>query len=398
MAILAECPLCHKKQATKNKLCACGGDLEKAKRSKRVKYWINYRLPNGKQKRAFVGAFKDLNGYSIEDARKAESKRKVQKAENRLLDIKPATKMTFQELTDWYLGLKEIKVKASYEKIEVRLKRFNAVFGDIIVSKMEPTDLKGFQIELKEQGLSDSYIDNIKTQVVTALNTAIDNNKLDDSVLKPFNPKKVPQLLKKNANARDRILTREEFNSLLTEAPRHLLYALATSFYTGMRKSEILRLVWLKVNMKARLIQLEAIDTKTKQPRTCPICDDLHKILASIPRALHDNHVILYCGKSIKDIRTSLKTACKNAGIIYGRKKRDGFTYHDLRHTFNTYMRKAGVDKEVIKAITGHETDAMYTRYNKIDSEDIQKAVGQYQEFLNVDQTVDQAGNQEGSG
>ena len=78
MAILAECPICHRKQAAKNKLCSCGEDLVKAKRSKRVKYWISYRLPDGKQRRESVDAYKDLNGYSIEDANKAHSKRIVQ--------------------------------------------------------------------------------------------------------------------------------------------------------------------------------------------------------------------------------------------------------------------------------------------------------------------------------
>ena len=51
-------------------------------------------------------SFEGLDPYSIEDARDADSKRKVQKKENRLLDIKAESKMTFQELTDWYLSLK----------------------------------------------------------------------------------------------------------------------------------------------------------------------------------------------------------------------------------------------------------------------------------------------------
>jgi hypothetical protein len=38
MIILAECPICPREQATKNKACKCGEDLDKAKRSKRVKY------------------------------------------------------------------------------------------------------------------------------------------------------------------------------------------------------------------------------------------------------------------------------------------------------------------------------------------------------------------------
>ena len=84
MAILAECPICHRKQATRNKVCKCGENLDKAKNSRRVKYWIQYRLPDGKQKKESLAKFKDLNEYSIDDARKAEAQRTVQKTEGRI--------------------------------------------------------------------------------------------------------------------------------------------------------------------------------------------------------------------------------------------------------------------------------------------------------------------------
>jgi hypothetical protein len=108
MAILAQCPICLRKQSAKNKKCSCGQNLDKAKKSNRVKYWIVYRLPSGKQRKEYVGSFEGFNGYSIEDARIAEGKRKTQKRENRLLDIKPDSKMTFNELTDWYLNLEKV--------------------------------------------------------------------------------------------------------------------------------------------------------------------------------------------------------------------------------------------------------------------------------------------------
>ena len=87
MGILAECPSCHKKLSVRNKLCSCGVDFDKAKQSKKVKYWINYRLPNGRQKRESVDSFEGLSGFSIEDARKAEGKKRVQKAEKRFLSV-----------------------------------------------------------------------------------------------------------------------------------------------------------------------------------------------------------------------------------------------------------------------------------------------------------------------
>ena len=72
MAILAECPICHSKQSNRNKMCSCGEDLDKGKRSKRVKYWISYRMPDGKQRRESVGAFEGLDPFSISDARDAK--------------------------------------------------------------------------------------------------------------------------------------------------------------------------------------------------------------------------------------------------------------------------------------------------------------------------------------
>ncbi len=138
MAILAECPICHRKQATKNKHCSCGNDMDKSKRSKKVRYWISLRLPGGKQRRELVG-------NSIEKARDADGKRRSQKRENRIFDMLPESNMTFRELSDWYLELKSVKKLASYERINIALNKFNAVFGDRIVNTILPVELEDYQ-------------------------------------------------------------------------------------------------------------------------------------------------------------------------------------------------------------------------------------------------------------
>ena len=393
MAILAECPICHKKQAVKNKLCSCGEDLDKAKQSQRVKYWISYRFSDGKQKRESVDSMKDLNGYSIEDARAAHSKRVVQKAENRILDIKPDTKMTFQELTDWYLGLEKVKALDSYWLIELTLKKFNSAFGNTIVSRIKPAGLENYQARRRKAGKADATIDHEIGKAKTVVYKAFENDLVGGDTLKAF--KAVKKLLKKGTDVRTRVLSKDEFDRLIKHLPRHTKAIVATGYYTGMREGEILDLPWDKINLKNRLISLEKTDTKDKEARDVPILDDLFNILKGIPKAIHDNHVFLYRGKPIRDIRTALRKACKEAGIIYGRFKRDGFIFHDLRHTFNTNMRKAGVPESVIMDITGHSTREMFDRYNTIDEEDTRKAVDQLQEFLNVDHIVDQVAEYE---
>ena len=54
-------------------------------KQKKVRYWIDYPLPNGKVRLESVGAFEGLNAYSITDAKAALAKRTVQSREKRIL-------------------------------------------------------------------------------------------------------------------------------------------------------------------------------------------------------------------------------------------------------------------------------------------------------------------------
>ena len=123
--------------------------------------------------------------------------------------------------------------------------------------------------------------------------------------------------MKKNSNARDRVLSIDEFKLLMSKLPKHTKIILATAFYTGMRRGEVLSLTWERVDLKKRVIYLEAEDTKTDEPRKIPICSSLYEILEKIPRDIHNNHVFLYARKPVRDIRAGLIRACKDADIKY---------------------------------------------------------------------------------
>ena len=390
MAILAQCPICHKKQSVSHKVCIgkikkdipCNAALDKLKKAKKVKYWISYRLPGGKQRLEFVG-------YSIKEAKDAEGKRRSQKRENRIFDIKPDSKMTFNELTKWYLDLPKVKELSSYWRVKLSLRKFNSEFGDMVISHIKPVDLENYQVMRRTEGKADATIDQEIGAAKTMIIKAFVNGIVSGDSLKVF--RVVKKLLKANSNARDRVLSPEEFQSLLDNSPSYLKAILTTGYYTGMRRGEILHLSWDKVDLKKRIIRLSAQDTKDKEARTIPICDDLMTCLKRLPRSLNTRQVFLHRGGPIKDIRGALKSACEKAGIVYGRFEENGFVFHDLRHTFNTYMRKAKVPESIIMAVTGHSTRAMFDRYNTVDEEDTRWGVDQMGVYLkNVDQTVDQ--------
>jgi integrase len=362
MAILAECPTCHYNQKVTNKQCSkCSEDLVQAKRSGRVKYWVAYRVP-GNRKLIYQKC------ESIDDARALDGKRKGQKKENRHFEMLPESDATFEELSAWYLELEVVKGLKMFGILKIHTKIWNAQFGSLQINRLKKSSIENFRTKMLKAGKSRSYIDQIVGTARAMVNKAFEDDMLSGDCLRPF--KKVKKLLKKNANARDMIFTREQYERLLANLPAHQIPIVATAYWTGMRRGEILGLTWDKVFMKDREIRLEIEDTKDDEKRVIPIPEALYKILSKIPRALHDNHVFLYKNIPLVNIREGFNSALKAAGIPCGRDAKGGLTFHDLRHTYVTDMRKAGVPDKLIMKITGHSTREMFDRYNTITADE----------------------------
>ena len=82
-------------------------------------------------------------------------------------------------------------------------------------------------------------------------------------------------------------------------------------------------------------------------------------------------------GKRVRSIRRSFEMAWRRAGI-------SGVWCHDLRHTFATNMRRAGVDYVRIMAMTGHRTMEVFKRYHSIDQNDLHHAVHQLDTYMDT--------------
>jgi integrase len=182
-------------------------------------------------------------------------------------------------------------------------------------------------------------------------------------------------------NTRDRILSVDELERLLGYLPPHAGRIVHFAYLTGMRAGEIFNLNWDKVDLAQELVRLGAEDTKTSEPRVVFLCGRAYGILkvAGSVRSLDHNRVFTYRGKPIKKIKKAFTNACRKAGIV-------NFRFHDLRHTFNTNMRKAGVDHSVIMKLTGHKTPSMFQRYNTVDVDDAKLAYRRLEELISQEQ------------
>ena len=399
MAILAECPVCHRKQSAKNKKCFCGLKLDEAKKSRKVRYWIAYRMPDGKQRKEAVGVFKDLDPYSITDAKAALAKRQVQKRERRILDMLPEYEMTFDELAKWYLNLKSVRKLAAFDRYEDALNNFTKVFGKTFLGDIRQTDLEEYQIERKEQGAADATVDYEIKVAQTAVNKAFDNDKVDGACLKPF--RRTKRLLKFGANARNEKVTVEQYLNLLNHVPSYYRSALIVAYNTGMRKGEIKQLKWSYIDWDNMMIRLPGEVTKEAKPKSIPINHHVKAVLGKLPRTIHD-YIFTYKGQPMtgkNNMRSQFPRACKKAGITYGRKQAGGITFHDIRTAVKSYMEEAGVGEARRDAILGHSKKGMDVHYLFISDESLRQGMDQYTAWLdekvdtrseNVDHFVDQ--------
>ncbi len=407
MAIKAECPLCRRKQAVKNKVCACGQDMDKAKKAKKVKYHITYRL-NGKQKQEFVG-------NSIKAARKADDGRKTQKVENKLedmLDIQADARMTFSEFSAWYIPIEKTRCETkgiSFRRKQNCLDNFNAVFGDTIVRDVTLADLERYKLDRSKE-VSERQVDYEIGEVKKMLRTAWNSNKISGRTWKMFDS--VEKVLKAGENVRKRVLELEEYVTLVPHLALHHNALCNLALFTGMRPGELMAinksnkqeatkgLPWDRVNFKKKMIVLEAEDTKTGEARKIPITDEILEILHSVPRDITCNHVFTYRGVPLSSTIGGIKRACRDAGIPYGMNVKGGFVFRDLRTTADTLMARAGVPDVYRRALLGHKQKGMDRHYVHPDFEkDLRGAMGKYTSWLkaeleaakqSVDQTVDQ--------
>jgi integrase len=187
--------------------------------------------------------------------------------------------------------------------------------------------------------------------------------------------------LKEN-NVRTGFFTHYEYLSLRDALPRYLRPVVAFAYYTGMRRSEILKLLWSQVDLVEGTVRLEVGETKNDDARTVALPSDLWEELKQ-QRAIRDkkfprcrwvffNHKT---GKHIKDFRDAWDKATSKVGL-------EGKLFHDFRRTGVRNLLRAGVPERVAMAISGHKTRTVFDRYNIVDERDIREASEKVQGYL----------------
>ncbi|HTV07205.1 MAG TPA: site-specific integrase [Acidobacteriaceae bacterium] len=163
--------------------------------------------------------------------------------------------------------------------------------------------------------------------------------------------------MRKENNARLRFLSRSEYRKIsriiLTSNPRqHPAFVL--SVYTGMRWGEQFSLTWNEVDLKRNVIRLT--ETKNGSARNVPLNSIAIDALRAQQKLVPHKPVDKIFPEAGNYCRFWFEPAIKEAEI-------NGYTWHNNRHTFCSWLAMTGVSIMEIQELAGHKTIAMSARY-----------------------------------
>ncbi len=288
--------------------------------------------------------------------------------------------MTLWELFEWGLEEEVMKSKKSAIDDRIRVGHLKTGLPNVKARDINPLMVNNFKIKMKKtiskktgKPYSGATVNKTINVARRIYNLAI------DAVIMEKNP--FARVGAYKEVAKGKYIPEEDFWKLYKYLPEYLKPVALVGYYTGMRRGEIIDLTWDRVDRVEEFIDLTEESTKTGEPRripfkSLPILGETFRKLEKVKSIEHGN-VFLWKGKPIhpQQVSRCFRKACNDTDV-------KPYRFHDLRHTFNTNMQKAGVDRVRIMKLTGHKTMNMFLRYSHIDEDGANDAMAKLNNFL----------------
>jgi len=182
---------------------------------------------------------------------------------------------------------------------------------------------------------------------------------------------------------RERVLTKEEYRSLLEASPRWLQRVVIGANETALDQGDQLRLTWDQIqNGLIKLLRTKTIRSGAKQvvavsPELATVLDELRNEQEKLANI--DNRVFTRAGKplSANALRSAFEQARAAAGI-------ENFIWKDFRHCARTRWGAAGLPTDIAEKALGHKLPGLAETYSNLQDADILARFNEmFQKILN---------------
>jgi integrase len=239
-----------------------------------------------------------------------------------------------------------------WQKTKYTLNQLEADLGHIALADLSPFTIQRWQVQ-RARAVKKNTVNREFNVLATMLEKAVAWKLLD------LNPARSVKRFKVR-DERVRYLDPAEFTRLVDAARQDagaawLVPAMTLAAHTGVRQGELLRLRWPDID--PRLHQVTVRTTKNTDPKHVPLNAAAEAVLAALPRS-GETVLAQPWGEPVSKttLYAAFRRVCAAAGIT-------DFRWHDLRHTFASYLVMAGVDVPTVKELLGHRDVKSTMRY-----------------------------------
>lgn len=287
--------------------------------------------------------------------------------------------LTVAALLEDLIREQRVKRVRSIWRTEEAAKPLRRYFGDDAAVDVVRSDIDGYVLRRRDQGVSDGTIGRELDVLRGAYRTAIE--------VLHYSPK-FPRMRSK---PREGFYSESDYDRLTENLPDYLKPYITFLWWTGWRAvSEAAVLTWsANVDWDAHVVRLPPGTTKNEDGREWPL--RTHPQLWNLLKRQQQSALRLGSdwvfhderGKRLwtwKDkarthrhlkyrVRQGWRAACEAAGL-------DARILHDFRRTAVRRLEQTGISRSVAMALTGHRSQDVYHRYAITSIADLEAAVG----------------------
>ncbi|MFH0821847.1 MAG: tyrosine-type recombinase/integrase [Pseudomonadota bacterium] len=257
------------------------------------------------------------------------------------------------------------------ERTRQCLKNLLHFFGeDKPVKELWVPQIREYQLARSTEGAAAATVNREKSTLSRVFQVLVEMRHVET------NPARLVAPLSEKAAKRHSYISWADFQRVLTVLPDWYRPIAQTAYYTGMRRGEVVGMLWKRTDLKKRIITLAPKEVKEGWWKRVPIHRDLLPILEArrADRLVGLDHVFHRDGRDLDDakrIRWCWKRGI--AGLGFNPPPR----FHDLRHTWKSNARRSGVHPEIERAIMGHSSagKGIHEGYGLISDEELLVAI-----------------------
>ena len=276
-----------------------------------------------------------------------------------------------QQYIEWYMSKSNARnrTKAEHKRQVQRLVEY---FGRYKLQDITYHVIESYKSKRLSDGVSHRTVNYELTILKSIFNRAKDRGFINDIP----NIEKFPNADKEIV----RYLSREEAERLISACPEWFKPIVIFALNTGLRAGEIFSLRWEHVDLDNKVLYVEARNTKTKKVYKIPMNDTVYKLLKTLILNKKEHGFVFTnrFGKPYKyedsTYRKTFKRACEKAGI-------KNFRFHDLRHTFASWVAMKSKDLYALEKLLSHSSPEVTKRYAHLTDDYLRQVINSISDF-----------------